>query len=141
MRVNAKGVFLGIRDGIPEMRKVGDGSIVSISSISGFVGLDFIDVGYNASKSAVRILTKSGAVQYPKDGLRENFVHPGLMSPMGYSIATANPEALKHIVAKAPTRREGRGEEVGYAVLFLASDKASHITGTELVVDGGFSAL
>ena len=141
MEVNAKGVFLGIKHAIPEMRKVGGGSIVNISSISGFVGQDFIHMGYNASKGAVRILTKSAAIQYAKEGIRVNSVHPGLMPPMRSSIATADPGVRKQILAKVPMGREGRGEEVGYAVLFLASDEASYITGTELVVDGGFTAL
>ena len=88
MEVNAKGVFLGIKHAIPEMRKVGGGSIVNISSISGFVGQDLIHMGYNASKGAVRILTKSAAIQYAKEAIRVNSVHPGLMSPMRSSIAT-----------------------------------------------------
>ncbi len=141
MEINAKGVFLGIKYAVPEMRKVGGGSVVNISSISGFVGQDSIHMGYNASKGAVRILTKSAAVQYAKDGIRVNSVHPGLMPPMRTSVATADPEVREKILARVPMGREGRREEVGYAVLFLASDEASYITGTELVVDGGFTAL
>jgi len=140
MEINAKGVFLGIKYAIPEMLKVGSGSIVNISSISGIVGQDYIHMGYNASKGAVRILTKSAAVQYAKDGIRVNSVHPGLMPPMITSKATADPEVRKQMLEKVPLGREGRREEVGYAVLFLASDEASYITGTELVVDGGFTA-
>ena len=78
MEINAKGVFLGIKYAVPEMRKVGGGSIVNISSISGLVGQDFVHMGYNASKGAVRILTKSAAVQYAKEGIRVNSVHPGV---------------------------------------------------------------
>ena len=141
MEINAKGVFLGIKYAVPEMRKVGGGSIVNISSISGFVGQDSIHMGYNASKGAVRILTKSAAVQYAKEGIRVNSVHPGLMPPMRTSVATADPEVRKQMLARVPMGREGRREEVGHAVLFLASDEASYITGTELVVDGGFTAL
>ena len=141
MEINAKGVFLGIKYAVPEMRKVGGGSIVNISSISGLVGQDFVHMGYNASKGAVRILTKSAAVQYAKEGIRVNSVHPGFMPPMRTSIATADPEVPKQTLANVPMGREGRREEVGYAVLFLASDEASYITGTELVVDGGFTAL
>ena len=141
MEINAKGVFLGIKHAVLEMRKVGGGSIVNISSISGFVGQDNIHMGYNASKGAVRILTKSAAVQYAKEGIRVNSVHPGIMPPMRTSVATADPEIRRQMLAKVPMGREGRREEVGYAVLFLASDEASYITGTELVVDGGFMAL
>ncbi len=141
MEINAKGVFLGIKHAIPEMRKVGGGSIVNISSISGFVGQDYIHMGYNASKGAVRILTKSAAVQYAKEGIRVNSVHPGIMPPMRTSVTTADPEVREQMLSKVPMGREGRRGEVGYAVLFLASDEASYITGTELVVDGGFTAL
>ncbi|MGH7414510.1 MAG: SDR family NAD(P)-dependent oxidoreductase, partial [Candidatus Rokuibacteriota bacterium] len=107
-------------------------------SISGFVGQDKIHMGYNASKGAVRIMTKSGAVQYGRDGIRVNSVHPGLLPPMRTSKGSADPAWRKPLLETVPLRREGRVEEVAYAVLFLASDEASYITGTELVVDGGF---
>ena len=141
MEINAKGVFLGIKYAVPEMQKVGGGSIVNISSISGLVGQEYTHMGYNASKGAVRIMTKSAAVQYAKEGIRVNSVHPGIMPPMRTSIATADSEVREQLVANVPMGREGRREEVGYAVLFLASDEASYITGTELVVDGGYTAL
>ena len=82
MNINAKGVFLGMRAVIPEMQKTGGGAIVNISSISGFVGQDFVHMGYNAAKGAVRLATKSAAVQFAKDGIRVNSVHPGIMPPM-----------------------------------------------------------
>ncbi len=141
MDVNAKGVFLGLKYAIPAMQKSGGGSVVNISSISGFVGQDYIHMGYNASKGAVRILTKSAAVQYAKDGIRVNSVHPGVMPPMRTSALGADPEGRQRMLGKVPMGREGRREEVGYAVLFLASDEASYITGTELVVDGGYLAV
>ena len=140
MDINAKGVFLGLKYAIPEMQKIGSGSIVNISSISGIVGQDFVHMGYNASKGAVRILTKSAAVQYARDGIRVNSVHPGLMPPMKTSKASADPGVRQTMIEKIPMGRDGRREEVGYAVLFLASDEASYITGAELVVDGGFTA-
>jgi NAD(P)-dependent dehydrogenase (short-subunit alcohol dehydrogenase family) len=141
MDINAKGVFLGLKYAIPAMQQAGGGAIVNISSISGFVGQDYIHMGYNASKGAVRLLTKSAAVQYAKDGIRVNSVHPGVMPPMRTSTTTAAPERRAQMLEKVPMGRAGRREEVGYAVLFLASDEASYITGTELVVDGGFLAL
>ena len=134
MEINAKGVFLGLKCSVPEMREVGGGSIVNISSISGIVGQDYLHMGYNASKGAVRILTKSAAIQYAKDGIRVNSVHPGVMPPMRTSTVAADPEIRDRTLAMVPMGREGRREEVGYAVLFLASDEASYITGTELVV-------
>jgi NAD(P)-dependent dehydrogenase (short-subunit alcohol dehydrogenase family) len=139
--INAKGVFLGMKYAIPAMQRAGGGSIINISSISGFVGQNDIHMGYNASKGAVRLMTKSAAVQYAKDGIRVNSVHPGVMPPMQTSNLTADPEYRQVMLAQVPMGREGRREEVGYAVLFLASDEASYITGIELPVDGGFLAL
>ena len=140
MSINAKGVFLGMKHAVPVMRQGGGGSIVNISSISGFVGQDKIHMGYNASKGAGRIMTKTAAVQYGRDGIRVNSVHPGFLPPMRTSKASADPAWRKPLIDAVPLRREGRVEEVAYAVLFLASDEASYITGTELVVDGGFLA-
>jgi len=141
MNVNAKGVFLGMKHAVPAMRRSGGGAIVNISSISGFVGQDRLHMAYNASKGAVRIMTKSGAVQYARDGIRVNSVHPGFMPPMRTSTVSADPAWRKPFLDAVPLRREGRVEEVAHAVLFLASDEASYITGTELVVDGGYLAV
>src|SRR2546427_11577384 len=141
MNVNAKGVFLGMKHAVPAMRQAGGGAIVNISSISGFVGQDRIHMGYNASKGAVRIITKSAAVQYAQHGIRVNSVHPGIMPPMRTSKASADPAWREKSLRAVPMKREGRVEEVAHAVLFLASDEASYITGTELVVDGGYLAV
>src|SRR5438128_1185682 len=105
------------------------------------VGQDRIHMGYNASKGAVRVMTKSAAVQYAKDGIRVNSVHPGVMPPMRTAKASADPAWREKTLRAVPMKREGRVEEVAYAVLFLASDEASYITGTELVVDGGYLAV
>ena len=141
MDINAKGVFLGMKYAIPALQQAGGGAIVNISSISGFVGQDRIHMAYNASKGAVRIMTKSAAVQYAKDSIRVNSVHPGVMPPMRTSQASADPEWRAKMLRVIPLKREGRVEEVANAVLFLASDDASYITGTELVVDGGLLAM
>ena len=139
MDTNAKIVFLGMKHAIPEMERAGGGSIVNISSISGFVGQEAIHPGYNASKGAVRLVTKAAAVQHPKFGIRVNSVHPGMMPPILTSFQRGDPnrEAMN---AAVPMGREGEPIEVANAVLFLASDEASYITGTELLVDGGFTA-
>jgi NAD(P)-dependent dehydrogenase (short-subunit alcohol dehydrogenase family) len=141
MDINAKGVFLGMKHGVPALKRAGGGSIVNISSISGFVGQHAIHMAYNASKGAVRIMTKTAAVQYAVDNIRVNSVHPGMLPAMRSSIGSANPEWRAKMLKAVPLRREGRVEEVAHAVLFLASDEASYITGTELVVDGGFLAM
>jgi NAD(P)-dependent dehydrogenase (short-subunit alcohol dehydrogenase family) len=141
MNVNAKGTFLGIKHAVPAMKAAGGGAIVNISSISGFVGQDRIHMGYNASKGAVRIMAKSAAVQYAADNIRVNSVHPGIMPAMRTSRLTADPEWRAKSLRAVPMRREGRVEEVAHAVLFLASDEASYITGAELPVDGGYLAV
>ena len=141
MNVNAKGVFLGMKCAVPAMQKAGGGAIVNISSISGFAGQDRVHMAYNASKGAVRIMTKSAAVQFAQHGIRVNSVHPGIMPPMRTSKASADPAWRERSLRHVPLKREGRVEEVAHAVLFLASDEASYITGTELVVDGGYLAV
>jgi NAD(P)-dependent dehydrogenase (short-subunit alcohol dehydrogenase family) len=141
MAVNAKGVFLGMKHAIPAIRAAGGGAIVNISSISGFVGQDNIHMAYNASKGAVRLMTKTAAVQNARHGIRVNSVHPGIMPPMRTSKASADPAVREKWLRAVPMKREGRVEEVAHAVLFLASDEASYITGTELVVDGGYLAV
>jgi NAD(P)-dependent dehydrogenase (short-subunit alcohol dehydrogenase family) len=141
MEVNAKGVFLGMKHAIPAMQRAGGGSIINISSISGVVGQAGIHMAYNASKGAVRTMTKSGAVQYAKDNIRVNSVHPGMLPPMRSSKGSADPVWRDKMIRAVPLKREGRVEEVAHAVLFLASDEASYITGVELPVDGGFLAM
>ena len=137
MGVNAKGVFLGMKYAIPVMKKAGGGAIVNISSISGFVGQDGVHMAYNASKGAVRIMTKTAAVQFAPDGIRVNSVHPGFMPPMRTSKMSADPTWRAKMLGAVPLKREGRVEEVAHAVLFLASDEASYITGTRVPVAGG----
>ena len=140
MEVNAKGVFLGMRAVIPSMRASGGGSIINTSSMSGFVGQDYVHMGYNAAKGAVRLATKAAAIQLAPDNIRVNSVHPGVMPPMRSAQRTADPDVRRKMIAAVPLGREGRVEEVAYANLFLASDEASYITGIELPVDGGYIA-
>jgi NAD(P)-dependent dehydrogenase (short-subunit alcohol dehydrogenase family) len=140
MAVNARGTFLGMQSAIPEMRKAGGGSIVNLSSISGIIGQTTVHMGYNGAKAAIHVMTKSAAVQYAKYNIRVNSVHPGMMPPMRSGIAGADPAARARALEAIPLRRAGRAEEAAYAVLFLASDEASYITGSEIVVDGGFLA-
>ena len=139
LNINARGVFLGTKHAVPEMQKAGGGSIVNISSISGIVGQEAVHPAYNASKGAVRLLTKATAVQHAKDGIRINSVHPGMMPPMLTSFQRGDTRR-ERLINDVPMGREGAPIEVANAVLFLASDEASYITGTELIVDGGFTA-
>ena len=139
MDVNATGVFLGTKHAVASMRRSGGGSIVNISSIMGFVGSDSGHPGYHASKGAVRIFTKATAVRYGPEGIRANSVHPGFMPPMR-SRPPGSEEARARAAAATPLRRTGEPIEVANGVLFLASDEASFVTGTELVIDGGYIA-
>lgn len=142
MGVNATGVFFGMKHGIAAMKKTGrGGSVINLSSISGLVGQGYIHVGYNASKGAVRLITKAGAAQHGKDRIRVNSVHPGLMPPMRTSGRTADPETRAKTLKGVPLGRAGEVDEVAYAILFLASDESSYVTGAELVVDGGWTAV
>jgi NAD(P)-dependent dehydrogenase (short-subunit alcohol dehydrogenase family) len=140
MDVNAKGVFLGTKAAIPEMRKTGGGSIVNISSISGMIGQTNIHPGYNASKGAVRLLTKSTALQHAGEGIRVNSVHPGPIATPMTEAGRMDPESYRRTLATTPLGRYGEPEDVAYGVLFLASDEASFMTGSELVIDGGRTA-
>jgi NAD(P)-dependent dehydrogenase (short-subunit alcohol dehydrogenase family) len=139
--INATGTFLGIAAAVPAMQRNGGGSIVNLSSISGVVGQSMVHMGYNASKGAVRTLTKATAVQFGKDGIRCNSIHPGIMPPMRTSGATADPATRAKMLKGVPLGRAGEVDEVANAILFLASDEASYITGAELYVDGGYLAM
>lgn len=141
LAVNGRGVFLGTKYAVMAMKKSGGGSIVNLSSISGNAGQTMTHMGYNASKGAVRTLTKSTAVQFGADGIRANSVHPGLMPPMRTSGATADPAVRAKMLKSVPLGRAGEVDEVANAILFLASDEASYITGAELYVDGGYLAM
>ena len=140
MDINAKGVFLGTKVAIPEMRRAGGGSIINISSQLGIVGVDNSSPQYQASKGAVRLLTKATAVQYARENIRCNSVHPGpIVTPMTES-GRADPDRNRVTLSRIPLGRYGEAEDVAYGVLFLASDESSYMTGSELVIDGGWVA-
>jgi 3(or 17)beta-hydroxysteroid dehydrogenase len=141
MAINATGVFFGIKHAIPAMIANGGGSIVNLSSIAGIIGSEHVHMAYNASKAAVRLMTKSVAVQHAKNKVRCNSVHPGIMPPMRTSGRTADPAVRAERMRVIPMRRPGEVDEVAYAILFLASDEASYITGSEVHVDGGALAI
>jgi NAD(P)-dependent dehydrogenase (short-subunit alcohol dehydrogenase family) len=137
LSVNAASVFLGTKTAAAAMIPNGRGSIVNISSIMGFVGSAESHPGYAASKGAVRLYTKAAAAKYGPSGIRVNSVHPGYMPPM---LNATNAAGRASKIEATPLRRLGEPIEVAYGVLFLASDEASFITGTELVIDGGYIA-
>ena len=137
MAVNARGVFLGTKHAIPAMRRAGGGSIVNISSVAGIGQSLHQEPAYAASKGAVRIFTKVTASQHAKDGIRCNSVHPGPVDTDMFHSAFPDPEALKRRLERVPMRRMGTVDEIVTAVLFLASDDSSYMSGAELVIDGG----
>lgn len=140
MNINAKGVFLGSKVAISEMKNAGGGSIINISSQLGLVGTDISSPQYQASKGAVRLLTKATAIQYAGDGIRANSVHPGPIDTPMTEEGRANPERFAKMMSRIPMGRYGRPEEVASGVLYLASDESSFVTGSELVIDGGWTA-
>jgi len=140
MAVNAKGPFLGTKHAIPVMRAGGGGSIVNVSSTGAFVASPTLGVPYNASKAAVHLLTKVTALQHARDAIRCNSVHPGPIDTDMLEAITSDPAKRAEYERRIPMGRLGRPEEVASAVLFLASDEASFITGAELVIDGGMLA-
>ncbi len=136
--VNQTSVWLGMKMAIPSMRDAGGGSIVNISSLYGIIGSIGM-AAYHASKGAVRILSKAAALEHAKDGIRVNSIHPGIIdTPLANSMLTE--EYLKHLVEVTPLGRRGRPEEIAWGSVFLCSDEASFVTGTELVIDGGWMA-
>lgn len=139
MNVNAKGVFLGTKSAIPAMRDAGGGSIVNISSVAGLVGAHYSSA-YNASKGAVRLFSKSTALQYAAEGIRCNSVHPGLIETDMSAAVRADPNFQATRMDTSPISRLGQPEDIAYGVLYLASDEASFVTGSELVIDGGWTA-
>ena len=138
MDVNSTGVFLGTKHAIPAMRRSGGGSIVNMSSVAGLVGSRTQTV-YNASKGAVRLLTKSTAVQYAADGIRANSVHPGVIETDMMKEVVRTDEERATRMSLTPIGRFGTAEDVANGVLFLASDESSYVTGAELVIDGGLT--
>jgi len=140
MGVNAKGVFLGTKHAIPAMRRAGGGSIINISSTAGLVGSPNGSPSYTATKGAVRLLTKSTAIQYAKEGIRCNSVHPGPIDTDMIRDTMSDPARLEQRMQRLPMGRVGTSEDIGYGVLYLASDESSFVTGSELVIDGGTTA-
>ena len=136
MEINAKGVFLGTREAIPAMQRAGGGSIINISSQLGIVAMSESSPQYIASKGAVRLLTKSTALQYAADGIRCNSVHPGpIVTPMTEG-RRSDPAVQTLMESRIPLGRYGEAIDVAY----LASDESSFMTGSELVIDGGWVA-
>ena len=141
--VSTDATFYGMKHAIPLMRESGEPcSIVNMSSIAGIVGVPYV-FAYAAAKGAIRLMSKAAAVHCAQNGdkIRVNSVHPGLMPPMRTSGRTADPVQRAKTLKGVPLGRAGEVDEVANAILFLASDESSYVTGAELVVDGGWTAV
>ena len=141
--VNVKGVFLCTKHAIPYMQLAG-GSIINLSSIYGLVSATDIPA-YHASKGAVRLMTKTDALFYAKDKIRVNSVHPGFIwTPLVEDLGERSPQGVKaykqHLDSLHPIGHVGEPQDIAYGILYLASDESKFVTGSELVIDGGYTA-
>ncbi len=144
MSINVDGVFFCVKYAIPHMRNAGGGSIINLSSIYGLVGAADLPA-YHASKGAVRLMTKNDALLYAKDKIRINSVHPAFIwTPLVEELAKESPEGVdafrKQLDSRHPIGHIGEPDDVAYGILYLASDESKFVTGSELVIDGGYTA-
>ncbi len=138
--VNAKGVFLGTKAAIPAMRDAGGGSIINISSTAGLVGSPNGSASYTATKGAVRLFTKSTAIQHAREGIRCNSIHPGPIETDMIADTLNDPANMALRMQRLPLGRVGKPSEIAYGAIYLASDESSFVTGSEVVIDGGTTA-
>lgn len=141
MDINVKGVFFCTKHAVPHMKKSGGGSIVNISSIYGIVGAADLPP-YHASKGAVRVMSKTDALQYAKDNIRVNSVHPGFIwTPLVEELGKEDPGFREHLDSLHPIGHIGEPIDIAYGILYLISDESKFTTGSELVIDGGYTAI
>jgi NAD(P)-dependent dehydrogenase (short-subunit alcohol dehydrogenase family) len=139
MNVNVKGVFFCTKHAIPHMKKAGAGSIINLSSIYGLVGAGDIPP-YHASKGAVRLMSKNDALIYAKDNIRVNSVHPGFIwTPLVEEMGKKDAGFRKHLDSLHPIGHVGEAIDIAYGILYLVSDESKFVTGSELVIDGGYT--
>ncbi len=142
--INVRGVFLCTKHGVKHLRNAGGGSIVNLSSIYGIVGAPDLPP-YHASKGAVRLMTKTDALLYAKEGIRVNSVHPGyIWTPLVEALGRESPQGVeafrRELDEKHPIGHVGEPEDIAAGIVYLASDEAKFVTGSELVIDGGYTA-
>ncbi|MCF8080015.1 MAG: glucose 1-dehydrogenase [Desulfobacterales bacterium] len=144
LSVNVNGVFLCTKHAIPHMRKAGGGSIINLSSIYGIISAPDLPA-YHASKGAVRLMSKTDALLYAKEKIRVNSVHPGyIWTPLVEDLGKSSEEGVdafrQEMASRHPVGHVGEPEDIAYGILYLASDESKFVTGSELVIDGGYTA-
>lgn len=144
MNTDVKGVFFCTKHAIPYMKKAKGGSIINLSSIYGLIGAADAPP-YHAAKGAVRLMTKNDATLYAKDNIRVNSIHPGcIWTPLVEKLADetkgGRKEFIKIMTALHPINHLGEPEDIGWGIVYLASDESKFVTGSELVIDGGYTA-
>lgn len=144
INVNVRGVFFCTKHAVPHLRRAGGGSIINLSSIYGIIGAPDLPA-YHASKGAVRLMTKTDALIYAKDKIRVNSVHPGyIWTPLVEELGRDSPQGIeafrRELDSKHPIGHVGEPDDIAYGIVYLASDEAKFVTGSELVIDGGYTA-
>lgn len=144
MNVNIRGVFFCTKHAIAHLRRAGGGSIVNLSSIYGIIGAPDLPP-YHASKGAVRLMTKTDALIYAKDKIRVNSVHPGyIWTPLVEELGRNSPQGIeafrRELDSKHPIGHVGEPDDIAHGIVYLVSDEAKFVTGSELVIDGGYTA-
>ncbi len=142
--INVKGVFFGTKHAIAHLRAAGGGSIINLSSIYGLVGAPDVPP-YHASKGAVRLMSKTDALIYAPDHIRVNSIHPGfILTPMVHHHLEKSggdtPAARQGVASLHPLGHMGEPDDIAWGAVYLASQEAKFVTGTELVIDGGYTA-
>ncbi len=135
--INQLGVLLGMKAAVPAMQRNDSGSIINLASIYGISGAG-VSTAYQGTKGAVRVMTKSAAMEFVGDNIRVNSISPGMFDTNLFE-SSVPPEAWEPLVDLVPMKRFGRPEEIAWGVVFLASDEASFMTGADLVIDGGYT--
>lgn len=135
--INQLGTLLGMKAAVPAMRKVGGGSIINFASIYGIAGAG-VSTAYQSTKGAVRLMTKSTALEFVGDNIRINSICPGMFDTNLFESSVPK-EAWGPLIDLVPMKRFGKPDEIAYGVVFLASDESSFMTGSDLVIDGGYT--
>ena len=140
MNINVKGVFFCTKHAVPHMLKNGSGSIINLSSIYGLVGAGDVP-HYHASKGAVRLMAKNDAITYAKNKIRVNSVHPGfILTPLVENFGKNTPGFMDHLNSLHPLGHIGEPIDIAYGILYLVSNESKFVTGSELVIDGGYTS-